>query len=226
MNSVTKIRIGTDTSVTDGFWTIDSYDPSEPAFFATYGLTGGNKYSYFPNLVELEINQEIPIDTFEYGGVCSHLEKLTIGTSIEGFGTSLATFPTTFCPNLKEITLNGNINTTDGYIFGESTHLSSITYPTSANGTLKWDIIDPGIGAGDPFTVTVPSGFNFITSTEEPYLTFSCYGGRATYTFEGRTIAQLQAMPGYPWGLNNPPHNGVTVHCSDGDITFDPSTDS
>lgn len=35
-------------------------------------------------------------------------------------------------------------------------------------------------------------------------------------TFEGRTIAEVQAMPNYRWGLWQP----QVIHCTDGDIVM------
>jgi len=36
-------------------------------------------------------------------------------------------------------------------------------------------------------------------------------------TFEGKTMAQVQAMANYPWALATA---GQTIHCTDGDITI------
>lgn len=35
-------------------------------------------------------------------------------------------------------------------------------------------------------------------------------------TFEGRTMAEVQAMPNYSWRLWRP----QVIHCTDGDITW------
>lgn len=55
-----------------------------------------------------------------------------------------------------------------------------------------------------------------VTSIEDSVFT-GC-SGLTSVTFEGKDKATVQGMTNYPFGLNLTNENGVTVHCTDGDI--------
>ena len=61
--------------------------------------------------------------------------------------------------------------------------------------------------------VTIP---NSVTSIG--YYAFENCSGLTIITFEGKDRATVQAIDSYPFGLNLANVNGVTIHCTDGDI--------
>ena len=62
-------------------------------------------------------------------------------------------------------------------------------------------------------SITIPST---VTSIWED--TFNGCSGLTSVTFEGKDKATVQGMDNYPFGLNYSNENGVTVHCTNGDI--------
>jgi len=61
--------------------------------------------------------------------------------------------------------------------------------------------------------VTIPDS---VTSIGD--YTFSDCSGLMSVTFEGKDKATVQGMSNYPFGLECANENGVTIHCTDGDI--------
>ena len=61
--------------------------------------------------------------------------------------------------------------------------------------------------------VTIPDSVTSIGSSAFGYCR------RLTIvTFEGKDKTAVQGMTGYPFGLEYANENGVTIHCTDGDI--------
>ena len=62
-------------------------------------------------------------------------------------------------------------------------------------------------------SITIP---NSVTSIAEGV--FNECESLTSVTFEGKDRATVQGMTYYPFGLNNANFDGVTIHCTDGDI--------
>lgn len=65
----------------------------------------------------------------------------------------------------------------------------------------------------DLTSLSIPKSVEVIADT---YTLSTGSSSFNSLTFEDRTIAEVQAMSGYPWGLWRP----MVIHCTDGDITF------
>lgn len=61
--------------------------------------------------------------------------------------------------------------------------------------------------------MTIPSS---VTSIGD-YAFDGCYL-LTSVTIEGKDRATVQGMTNYPFGLNTANYEGVTIHCTDGDI--------
>ena len=61
--------------------------------------------------------------------------------------------------------------------------------------------------------VTLPSSMTSIGNSA-----FASCSGLTSVTFEGKDRATVQGMTNYPFGFENANENGVTIHCTDGDI--------
>ena len=61
--------------------------------------------------------------------------------------------------------------------------------------------------------MTIPNTMTSIGS-----YAFDGCSGLTSVTFEGKDRETVQNMSNYPFGLNNANVDGVTIHCTDGDI--------
>jgi len=61
--------------------------------------------------------------------------------------------------------------------------------------------------------VTIPDSVTYIEESA-----FRRCDSMTSITIEGKVKATVQAMNNYPFGLNEANENGVTIHCTDGDI--------
>ena len=89
-----------------------------------------------------------------------------------------------------------------------------------------WDLVSVDIGntvtgigdsafssCGGLTSMTIP---DFVTNIGDGVF-FDC-SNLTSVTFEGKDRATVQGMTDYPFGLNYANENGVTIHCTDGDI--------
>ena len=68
-------------------------------------------------------------------------------------------------------------------------------------------------GSSSITNLTIPTSVTSIGGSA-----FSGSGDLTNVTFEGKDRATVQDMSNYPFGLNGANMNGVTIHCTDGDI--------
>lgn len=242
LNNVTEIVMGTDSSKLDGFYTIgETYEWERDAFGVR--MPNGNMSTMeaiFPNLEKLTINGNWTQSDSTFacfanqGGPDSKYTKLheiVFNGDFECGGRNCivadSTQTVTFGGNTDFGYLNpSNGGVVGGYDSGEGPSVTTVNLPQ--NGIFTRSSGDSGHIFGSNITqITIPAGCDFQIYGPE----FDNYS-LGEVTFEGRTIAQVQALPGYdqepngPWGINTGPHNGKVIHCSDGDITFPPRSDS
>lgn len=242
LNSVTEIVLGTDSSKLDGFYTIgETYEWERGAFGVR--MPNGNMSTMeaiFPNLEKLTINGNWTQSdsTFAYfanqGGpdsMYSKLHEIVFNGDFECGGHNCIVADST-----QTVTFGGNTDfgflnpsgagVVGGYESGEGPSVTTVNLPQNGTFTKSSDSQTGHIFGSNITQITIPAGCDFqIYGPEFDYYALG------EVTFEGRTIAQVQALPGYdqengPWGINTGPHDGKVIHCSDGDITFPPRSDS
>lgn len=220
-NAVKAIRLGSDTTVIDGLLDIGS--SVRNWFTARTDLI-------FPNATDLSVNQNIgrtnaeqyPYSFYLYDSKLSAITFMA-STAIENVEIN----------TLKKITALSDLSacggsTSGGSVFNNCSELTSIELPSS--GTFKvfsftGDNEESNARLFNRNTygvasLTIPAGLNLD-------LCRSCFGYTLTdVTFEGRTMAEVQKISGYPFGINGYETVGGVIHCSDGDLEPDSYDDS
>lgn len=157
---------------------------------------------------------------------CTSLTEVTIPESVTTIGNNLCFGDTA----LTTATLG---NTTGQYMFGDCTALTEIDFtgsPTSIETafalrcsalttvTIPDTVTSIGSRAFEECSalteLIIPSAVTSIGSAALKNL--GTTENLPEVTFNAKTMATVQGMTNYPWGLRT----GSTVHCSDGDITI------
>jgi hypothetical protein len=157
---------------------------------------------------------------------CTSLTEVTIPESVTTIGNNLCFGDTA----LTTATLG---NTTGQYMFGDCTALTEIDFtgsPTAietafalrcsalASVILPDTVTSIGSRAFEECSalteLVIPSAVTSIASAALKNL--GTTENLPEVTFNAKTMATVQGMTNYPWGLRT----GSTVHCSDGDITI------
>ena len=111
--------------------------------------------------------------------------------------------------NIKSVEIPGNIEYINYSVFANCYNLTTV-------------IIHEGVlhinnssfqNCSSLTNLTIP---NTVTSIEAD--TFNGCSDLSNVTFEGKDRATVQGMSNLPFGLNYANENGVTIHCTDGDI--------
>ena len=109
--------------------------------------------------------------------------------------------------NVETIVVPDTVTSIGNSAFAYCTKLTSVTL-----GQNVTSLGDRFIEYSDLTSLSIPRSVTTIS-------TYALTTGDSTFrevTFEGRTIAEVQAMPNYRWGLWRP----QVIHCTDGDITW------
>ena len=120
--------------------------------------------------------------------------------------------PTEQIPNIKNVTeleIGSNIKRISLYAFFDCDNLTNIIIPNSVT-TIE----------ANSFTYCANLTNIIIISSNLTWLEIAFDGcdNLTDITFEGKDRATIQAMENYPFGLDYANANGVTIHCTDGDI--------
>lgn len=224
MNAVKAIRIGSDTSV------IDAFIGSESSYGIWFKNDGTGDSCLFPNMTDLSVNQD-------FGGPgwsdpTAGVPRLLQGTNLSAITFMAPTYLQGFAATerLKNITILSDVQacvgSSGGILFTYCPSLSSITLPES--GLFKVFSLTDAV-SGNKGCLFDYDSYNMTTMTIPAGLTLDlcegCFGKTITdVTFEGRTKAEVEAMSGYPFGINGYGSSGI-IHCSDGDLEPEPTED-
>ena len=127
--------------------------------------------------------------------------------------------PTAQIPNIFDVValeIGTDVTSIGNYAFYACSGLRTVTIPNTVTSIGQEAFLE----CSALTSMTIP---NSVTSIG--YGTFySCYN-LTSVTFEGKDRATVQGMENYDFRLSAASENGVTIHCSDGDIQieFDPS---
>ena len=142
------------------------------------------------NVVALEIGTDVTSigsGAFQY---CTSLTNVTIPASVTSIGDS-AFFG---CNELESVTIPESVTSIGEWAFDGCDLLTNVTIPNSVTSI--------GMGAFDGCdsltNVTIGSGVNSIGQ-----VAFMGCSGLTSVTFLGKTLAQVQAMANYSWGIED-----------------------
>jgi hypothetical protein len=135
--------------------------------------------------------------------------------SIEGsiYGDSTDSLPTTQILNIENVValeIGTDVTSIDELAFINCSRLTSVTIPNSVTNIGASAFRD----CSGLTSVTIPERVESIGW--RPF--YNCYG-LTSVTFEGKDRATVQGMTNYPFGLNHANREGVTIHCTDDDIS-------
>ena len=137
----------------------------------------------------------------------SNVEVVEIGSHV----TSIGQYAFYNCSGLTSVTIQNSVTSIGTYAFEGCIGLTSVTIPDSVTniGSMAF------YRCNGLTSVTIPDS---VTSIEMN--AFSRCSGLTSVTFEGKTIAQIQAMQNYYfWFIYSGPSGSVTLICTDGSIT-------
>lgn len=108
--------------------------------------------------------------------------------------------------SIEEVNIGTSVTTIANQTFMLRATLKKVIIPNTVTSIGDW-----GFGAANISDITIPSS---VTSMGNNVFT-GCQI-LTNVTMDGKTMAQVQGMTNYPWGLAS----GTTIHCTDGDITI------
>ena len=188
-SSITYIDIGTD--VTSIGWAAfqGCTNIVEVILPDTLESIDNNSFFNCTSLKHVQIPQ-IAVDNFRF--IFSGYSDLTVDIS-EGT-TTVEPWAFHSCSNLVKITLASTITSIGSSAFESCTGLTCL----ELNDGLE--IIDYGafMKCSALPSLTIPSSVTSITNA-----TFQGCTGLTSVIFEGKTLAQVKAMPSYPWGISD-----------------------
>lgn len=136
---------------------------------------------------------------------CTSLESVSIGAGI----TSVGNYVFQGCSSLTDVTLGENETMLGIRMFFNCTSLETLTIPATVTNIRN----EAFRGCTSLEALTIP----LTVTTFGTNIFQGVTNADLELTFTGRTIAEVQALTNYPWGLAT---TGQTIHCSDGDITI------
>ena len=107
------------------------------------------------------------------------------------------------------MTIPNSVTSIGSEAFRDCIGLTSVAIPDSVTSIGNYAFK----GCSGLTSVTIP---NSVTSIGDEAF-FYC-DNLTSVTFEGKDKATVQGMTNYPFGLNEASPDGVTIHCTDGNI--------
>lgn len=120
---------------------------------------------------------------------CTSLTKVTIPNSV----TNIANSAFFGCSNLTSVTIPNGVTSIEGFAFRSCTSLSSVTIPESTTNIGENAFRQSGIT-----NITILNSISNIGNDAF----FGC-SNLTSLTFKGKTLAEVQAMSNYPWGISD-----------------------
>ena len=120
---------------------------------------------------------------------CTNLTKVTIPNSV----TNIPNSAFLGCSNLTSVTIPNGVTSIEGFAFRSCTSLSSVTIPESTTNIGENAFLQSGIT-----NITIPNSISSIGNDAF----FGC-SNLTSLTFKGKTLAEVQAMSNYPWGISD-----------------------
>lgn len=197
---------------------------------------GNNAFYECTSLASITLgNQLSSIGAYAFSG-CDEVTSITIPASVTSIGDKALDIE-----KLKYLTVDSNNQnyTANNNLLLSKDGTTLIFCPVGLTGVITVPSSVTSIGKGAfqgmqlitnviiPISVTSIGNFAFwhcsLTSVTIPSsvtsIGSSALGNNqslANVTMQGKTMAEVQAMDNYSWGLNS----GCVIHCSDGDITI------
>ena len=120
---------------------------------------------------------------------CTSLTKVTIPNSV----TNIANSVFLGCSNLTRVTIPSSVTSIEGFAFRSCTSLSSVAIPESTTNIGENAFRQSGIT-----NITIPNNISSIGTDA-----FNSCTNLTSLTFKGKTLAEVQAMSNYPWGISD-----------------------
>lgn len=120
---------------------------------------------------------------------CTSLTKVTIPNSV----TNIANSTFFGCSNLTSVTIPNGVTSIEGFAFRSCTSLSSVAIPESTTNIGENAFRQSGIT-----NITIPNSISSIGTNA-----FLDCTNLTSLTFKGKTLAEVQAMSNYPWGISD-----------------------
>lgn len=207
-------------------------------------------FTLFRGLIDGSISGDITVDMLDgitsirtprsgscFTG-CANITSIHIPTSC----TSIASYGFSYCSNLALAIIPGSVKLLPDHLFHYCKKLTSvvlgegITGFTGATGggwvfeactNLKQVVFPDSIIDYTSYQCFQSAGVTHVVFGQGCASINSKFFGNTNkvtdITFRGLTLAEVQAMTDYPWGLNQYTGRTVTFHCTDGDFTFSTS---
>lgn len=128
------------------------------------------------------------IGTGAFSG-CTSLTKVTIPNSV----TNIANSVFHGCSGLTSVTIPNGVTSIEGFAFRSCTSLSSVAIPESTTNIGENTFRQSGIT-----NITIPNNISSIGTDA-----FNSCTNLTSLTFKGKTLAEVQAMSNYPWGISD-----------------------
>ena len=132
-------------------------------------------------------NSVTSIGDYAFSG-CSKLTSIIIPGSV----TNIENHAFYACNNLMSITIDNNIKSIENYIFLDCIKLTSVTIPDSVKSIGRFAFYN----CNSLMSIIIPSSVTSIGHNA-----FIGCSNLNEIVFKGKTLAEVQSMKNYPWGI-------------------------
>lgn len=189
-DSLTDIELSALDGIANEYLTIVKYDDNTTSAYTIVGtLSKSNISAENKEIVDVKAGKLVTnIGNYAFED-CAHLTSFTMQDNV----TDVNQNAFRYCNNLVNLEFSNNISSIESDSFAGCTSLTSIELPEKLV-KLGSNVFTGCTGIAE---VVVPKSIASIGAT--PF--FGCTS-LTSVTFVGKTLAQVQAIPLYPWGLN------------------------
>lgn len=189
-DSLTDIELSALDDIANEYLTIVKYDDNTTSAYTIVGALSKSSISAEnKEIVDVKVGKLVTsIGNFAFED-CTYLTSFTMPDSV----TVVNQYAFRYCNNLANLEFSNNISSIGSNSFAGCTSLTSVVLPENLV-ELESNVFTVCTGITE---VVVPKNITSIGAT--PF--YGCTS-LTSVTFVGKTLAQVQAMPLYPWGLN------------------------